>query len=335
MSEDASPPAKRQRTADSDSSSGSEGCTRSDIWMPFGDIILQAESTQFRVNRDVLARNSLMFHGMFTMPQPAGEAQIEGCPIVKLEGDAARDVELLLTAFYDPFYRRSRMSIDVVACNLRLGRKYEALSFKQDAMLRMHNEFPARLELWDRRMAANHTLDWIQPRQGVLIDLLNVAYENGVYTSIPALAFRCLSQYTLAQLFAGVERDDGSRAMLPDATKVVLAQAQEAILMFQRENLQWLREEEEVVPSQDCEVYDDCTEHRKDMYRIECRPDRVDLSYTLAIWNKVGDGSWVDRLCKECEPLAKAQYEVGRLKAWEKLPTFFGLPEWKDLKDMD
>jgi hypothetical protein len=44
-------------------------------------------------------------------------------------------------------------------------------------------------------------------------------------------------------LFEGIDREDGSRAVLPDATKVTLALALESIQFFQRNNIEWLREE--------------------------------------------------------------------------------------------
>jgi hypothetical protein len=91
------------------------------------------------------------------------------------------------------------MRFDVLACSLRLGRKYEAPSFKQDAANRLHAEFPATLELWDRRVFRERLsgLEMIRQTPGVHVDLLNLAYENGMYTCIPALAFHCLSLYSL------------------------------------------------------------------------------------------------------------------------------------------
>ncbi|KAJ7465232.1 hypothetical protein FB451DRAFT_432468 [Mycena latifolia] len=325
------PPAKRKRT-DADASA-SLTPLRSKIWMPYGDIILQAESTQFRVNRDVLAKNSLVFQGMLTLPQPPNEEKIEDCPIVQLS-DSAQDVGLLLSAFYNPFHNQSRMPFDLIACSLRLGRKYEVLLFKADAVRRMHLEFPAKLDAWDQRVARDR-LDWIKPAAGVHVDLLNLAYENGVFTCIPTLALRCLTQYTLSELFAGVKRDDGSRATLQSEIKLTLALALEKLQIFQRNNFEWLREEGDIVPCGDCEWYDDCEETRKRICRIECRPDQVDVTYTVNTWNKAGGGAWVGRLCEDCDRAASAEYNIGRGKAWEMLPTFFGLPQWNDLKDMD
>ncbi|KAF8208511.1 hypothetical protein K438DRAFT_1574228 [Mycena galopus ATCC 62051] len=333
MSEQA-PPQKRQRT---EPDSGPRiFYKRSKVWMVYGDIVLQAEDMQFRVNRDVLARNSLAFHGMFGIPQPPGEAKIEGCPVLTLTGDSAKDLELFLGAFYNPFYYQQKLPFDVLACSLRLGRKYEAPAFKEDAKHRLRSEFPKTLDAWDLRQLRTRIngLELIRPSPAVYVDLLNLAYENGVYTVIPALAFRCLSLYTL--LSAGFDREDGSRAVLPDATKVTLACALEAIQLFQRNNFEWFREEGEVVPNYDeCEGYDTCEAHRQVMCKIECGEEKVDITYTLERWEKVAGGDWTGRLCKECEAAAKNEHETGRQRAWDLLPSFFGLEEWKDLKDID
>lgn len=96
---DTTPSAKRQRT---DETINEATPVRSHIWMPFGDIILQVQSTQFRVSRDVLANQSPVFADMFSVPQPPDEPQVDGCPIVILSGDSAKDWGLLLKILYEP-----------------------------------------------------------------------------------------------------------------------------------------------------------------------------------------------------------------------------------------
>ncbi|KAJ7032049.1 hypothetical protein C8F04DRAFT_1109050 [Mycena alexandri] len=100
------PSTKRQRTEEEPSEAPPPAPAptpvRSKIWMPYDDIILQAESTQFRVNCDVLARQSSVFKDMFALPQPADEPTIEGCPIVRIF-DSTKDWELLLEVLYHPF----------------------------------------------------------------------------------------------------------------------------------------------------------------------------------------------------------------------------------------
>lgn len=61
--------------------------------------MLQAERTQFKVHRGVLAMNSSIFNYLFSVPQPLvdHEDSVDGCIVVHLS-DAAKDVEILLPA---------------------------------------------------------------------------------------------------------------------------------------------------------------------------------------------------------------------------------------------
>ncbi|KAJ7134262.1 hypothetical protein C8R44DRAFT_869924 [Mycena epipterygia] len=91
--------------------------------MSHGDIVIQVESTQFRVHRDSLSNHSSVFGDMFSLPQSPNEATVEGCPIVHLTGDSVQDVEIILAAFYDPYHNKPSQPFHVVAAMLRLGRK--------------------------------------------------------------------------------------------------------------------------------------------------------------------------------------------------------------------
>jgi hypothetical protein len=64
MSEQSSSTKSKRTELDTSLSDGGPSQTprRSEIWMPYGDIILEVESTQFRVNRDILEE----LHRFFT-----------------------------------------------------------------------------------------------------------------------------------------------------------------------------------------------------------------------------------------------------------------------------
>ncbi|KAJ7697600.1 hypothetical protein B0H17DRAFT_1007024 [Mycena rosella] len=143
---DPPPSAKRKRTETAPESTDATP-VRSKIWMPYGDIVLQVEATQFRVNRDVLAKQSKVFSDMFSVPQPPNEPTVEGCPIV-LVSDTAKDWELLLKMLYDPFHYETGMSLDILSALLRLGKKYDISMAKDNALWRIHVEFPTELDDW-------------------------------------------------------------------------------------------------------------------------------------------------------------------------------------------
>lgn len=83
----------------------------SDLWFIDGSVVLQADKTVFLVHQTQLARHSLIFRDMFSLPQPPaprsrddkvarGSPMFEGHPLVIMH-DAAEDVANLLTALYD------------------------------------------------------------------------------------------------------------------------------------------------------------------------------------------------------------------------------------------
>ncbi|KAJ7794280.1 hypothetical protein B0H14DRAFT_126474 [Mycena olivaceomarginata] len=75
---------------------------RSEIWYSDGSVVLQAETSQFRVHWSVLAQHPSFFLDLQALPQPeSGQPTMDGCPLVELQ-DTAADIEHLLKALYDP-----------------------------------------------------------------------------------------------------------------------------------------------------------------------------------------------------------------------------------------
>jgi hypothetical protein len=88
----------------------------SDLWFDDGSVICQAENTLFKVHMSQLARHSVCFRDMFSLPQPVSRRcsstdlastcitgnsqQSYRIPVIQLH-DSAEDVGNLLTALYD------------------------------------------------------------------------------------------------------------------------------------------------------------------------------------------------------------------------------------------
>lgn len=89
-------PAKRLRAEGDEEPSTPVACTRSDLWYDDGNIVVQAETTQFRVFRGVLASESDIFNDMFSIPQPTSQGEVvDGCPVVRVH-DSAQDWTYIL-----------------------------------------------------------------------------------------------------------------------------------------------------------------------------------------------------------------------------------------------
>jgi BTB/POZ domain. len=79
-----------------------------DFWFVDGSVVIIVEATSFKIHQSVLSRHSDVFSGMFTVPQPARDDTIDGCPVVVLSQDKASDFVDVLKALYLPLYVTSR-----------------------------------------------------------------------------------------------------------------------------------------------------------------------------------------------------------------------------------
>lgn len=92
--------------SDSDSSPLSEGppVKADGAWFEDGNVVLQTEGKLFKVYRGILIRESDVFEGMFSLPQPSkqhsDEDTYEGCQLVKMHDDDD-DLEHFLRALFD------------------------------------------------------------------------------------------------------------------------------------------------------------------------------------------------------------------------------------------
>ncbi|KAJ6478779.1 hypothetical protein C8R47DRAFT_630328 [Mycena vitilis] len=321
------PPSKRKRTSeDSPGPAAAAAPIRSKIWKPYGDIILEAESTQFRINRDTLAQYSSVFRDMFGVPQPPNEPTVEGCPIVHVS-DSAHDWELLLEMFYDSFMSGEALSVDLLAAMLRLGKKYEITTAKENAVQRIQYEYPASLDAWDE-VAKSFT-----KLHGCEVDLLRLAVEGGILSSIPALGYCCLRAWKLELLLTDrVERVDGTLVSIPNHLKLTLAIAVERMRSWQKQLFKWL-EDASVVPDTSCRCPTNCTRQRHALHHIFSLGEGDAQYEGLTIWE--GDGKWSQKLCGFCGPAARTRFNSDRDKTWESFPGFFDLPPWAELKNLD
>jgi hypothetical protein len=97
------------------------------MWNSDGNVVLQAQNTQFRVHWSVLARHSSVFRDMQGLPQPDGQPSVDRCPVMEIYDDP-QGVKYLLEALYIPsvgfgFPRRvlifSRLVANLTAINLK------------------------------------------------------------------------------------------------------------------------------------------------------------------------------------------------------------------------
>ncbi|KAF7326190.1 BTB domain-containing protein [Mycena kentingensis (nom. inval.)] len=307
--------------------SGATESTRSNIWMPYGDLILEVESTRFRVNKDLLAKHSAVFATMFALPLPPDEPMVEGCPVVKLH-DSPKDWELFLDMLYDPFtlaHAAAPWSIALVGSTLRLGSKYDMPAAKQSALSRLEPCFPTTLAGHDKPKPAMMVL-W-QP--GLCAELLQILCESGFQRMVPAAAFYCLCENTLESLLGNtILGKDGRPLQLPTSLKIMLAVGAERMNQHQLQSTVWLRDTS-VIPHAHCTSSPICTRGRLrilDVLMAEMLARRWVLFSGLPV---------ALVLCQHCDFAARAKFTQNRRQAWNALPGFFELATWDELHDWD
>jgi hypothetical protein len=77
---------------------------RSVSWFDDGNIILEAELSQFRVYRGILSAHSVIFKDMFALAQPSEGGDVDGCPVVHLS-DSTEDVRIILEVLHNSIHR--------------------------------------------------------------------------------------------------------------------------------------------------------------------------------------------------------------------------------------
>jgi hypothetical protein len=167
-----------------------------DLWFCDGSVILEAESTLFRVHKSQLSRRSIVFSDMFALAQPTTHATFadetyEGCPVVKLY-DSAEDVANLLLALYDgpfvpcllffhipvsvcintstnctcrKFGNNDPHDFAIVAGILRLSTKYVIDSLRSKAIAHLNIAWPTTLKGWDIREDKVHASELTSPTE--------------------------------------------------------------------------------------------------------------------------------------------------------------------------
>ncbi|CAA7258932.1 unnamed protein product [Cyclocybe aegerita] len=346
-----SKPSSKRRRKDSESGgtgSGSETDApltvtfkRSKYWFDDGNVILQAEDTQFRVHRSMLAHQSAVFKDMFGMPQPEQpqDAMLDGCPIVPL-GDKAADVEHVLAVFYDnynSFDLRKQLAMSPLSAFLRLGKKYGIEFLQNEALKRLRRDFPTTLEAYDESFKGQDILlegegnvAFKKMSQSVIL----LALETSISSVLPSAYLTYVSTTPAEEILSG--KDD---EQLPLSIVAASALGRDKICRFILENTQTWWTSDSVMPRQACATLNNCRPLRNQAIKelaSEFHLSDTGLVANLSPWSEYGEnGPIKTNVCRQCIASLKECHENLRKGVWQRLPGFFGLEEWEKLKDFD
>ncbi|KAJ7657211.1 hypothetical protein DFH06DRAFT_990948, partial [Mycena polygramma] len=327
---DANPPTKRPR-AEFDSP-----ISRSPVWYSDGSVVLQAETTQFRVHASILSAGSTVFKEKVAQAPEDATCQVESCPLVQLYEDKAQDVELVLLALYDRnFYQTPEKTFAQVAAMWRLGTNYGFDELRDDALRRVEYIFPRSLYDFQSRYYVKEKLPDIPLNSpihhypGLIFDAINLARATNLLSILPAALFRACSasetQETVVQsILAGSKGSDERLVQMSDVDKNLCVLATFRLLKKQWNNLYgWVHQ---------IGRYKTCT--------FDCSKApttaMVSIGYPVCSatpFQKGYHGS--EPLCMTCQAVASVVYALAQDALWAELPAIFELLSWADIdKDM-
>ncbi|KAJ7465250.1 hypothetical protein FB451DRAFT_432988 [Mycena latifolia] len=314
------PPTKRRRTG---ADAPETAFVRSEeYWFDDGNVILQVESTQFRLTKSILSLHSTVFRDMFMVPLPADEPTIENCPVVILTGDTPEDWTHLLGAMYPTRLPEGPPRIDLIAAVLRLGKKYDFQLFRQDCLRRLKTEFPTTLTEFDY----NANWELIEEEEDIWFSLLSLAREIDLHSILPSIYYHVVCSQNAMRTVLNAKDES-----LSPADRLACLQGYVKLLELQsRTTMAWLDVDGMHIPHAHCRHFDDCDDALKAIIHDMSKQARPKV-WAVDQWQS----DWGDDLCGGCRREAKDVFERGRKRCWKKLPSVFGLPVWEKLESLD
>ncbi|KAF8209357.1 hypothetical protein K438DRAFT_1572499 [Mycena galopus ATCC 62051] len=318
-----------------------------ELWFEDGNLDIQAESTQFRVYRGVLAAKSPIFDDMLSFPQPSESETVEGCPLVRLS-DSATEVNVFLRAIFDSEFFETHPSptrIEYIIGILRLSHKYEVNYLRRRALVHLSSGFPDKLETGTEKSSWRITVNLPSatdtpppPPPAPWISIIQLAREVDALWILPdafyQLADVCSSgRDVLASIKPAVF--NGRSAQLSDIDQALFINGYCAQIHTGASDVMQFLHEPNLIPG--CTSPYSCMSAR--LAAIELvRRDRATpplQADPLLLWCDADD-DWgrLNDACETCIESLKRTHEEARQAFWDQLPEMYGLPGWNQLRQM-
>ncbi|KAF8802134.1 hypothetical protein BYT27DRAFT_7244823 [Phlegmacium glaucopus] len=307
----------------------------SNFWFEDGNIVLQAEHTQFRIHRSFLSMHSPIFRDMFACSKPENGPTIDGCPLIHLP-ETSECLNNFVKLLYDSMktYNRSGLvSLSVLKTMLHFGRKYGIRKLRQEAVYCLTLEFPSTLQRWSCHTFGN-VIDGADDNPSTLLfEILYLAYEYSIPLIVPVLYLRiclCYDAKEIAEAFQSIEKKS------PLINKLLIN------CLLGREDLH-----RSVSSLTLASLHGDKSSPDGCKTTQQCREKRSTL--TTQIWNnnvqfslQFGMDSWKpwqvtygEGLCSTCLESARVAHRKARVTNWKQLKTYFRLCDLEDKPESD
>jgi hypothetical protein len=293
-----------------------------DLWYTDGNIILETESSSFKVYSGILAQKSSVFRDMLSLPQPT-ETCPKDVPTVRLY-DSAEELTWFLKAILDPEFFESPPAptdLNVIGGILRLSLKYDVPYLQKRALLHLESTYPSTLGAWKCRDLQRT----IPPIINTPFAVLPLVREFELTWILPAVLY-CLCSYTVPQIYDGVTWRQRHITISPEDRRRVLVGRAELVHLQNNLSLGCLR----ISPHTHCISPSKCIEHRR---RWLNHVSTWDMADPLDCLDKSMDDIKAD-LCLACYNQSKIVLEEVQSEIWNKLPQIFGLSSWEVLESL-
>ncbi|KAJ7760100.1 hypothetical protein DFH07DRAFT_940030 [Mycena maculata] len=317
-----------------------------ELWFEDGNIVVRAETSQFRVYRGFLATRSPVFQDMFSFPQPLDSELVDGCPLVVLP-DPAPHVIVFLRAIFDssffkPFPFPTAYNI-IVGC-LRLSHKYGVDYLRREALIHFSSGFDTKLSRWDAEAYGAYNLgddtpvsriiSWgIPPDIGYNASVIHIIREVDALWLLP-LAFYSLSATSSTDIGSDIFSDAGCNSVptkLSDVDRAAFLRGHGIqCLSVATDILRFLYEPVEI---DGCGCPEACSQVRLRAIASIREVIRANPSRPLDIWGP-NEWEWLDDACLTCLTALKKTHQEAKEEFWDKLPGIYGLPPWEELQKM-
>ncbi|TFK47459.1 hypothetical protein OE88DRAFT_1666258, partial [Heliocybe sulcata] len=201
---------------------------------------------------------------------------------------------------------------------LRLSVKYDAAVLRSQVVSQLSQYFPTTLHAWDDRddCSLAHLL---KGREPIIVD--TALTSTHLSCLLPAALYMCCWDHPLECLIDGFPANGCRFLPWPTVRSCLLAKEkmrndvrilfkERALLMFS-----WYCRSSRCIPG-------------LDRWRVQLEEEQLDNLYNVL---SLGEPDSIE-LCSECAELCEGTIADIRAEIWSRLPSYFGLPDWRALR---
>ncbi|KAJ7638481.1 hypothetical protein FB45DRAFT_903008 [Roridomyces roridus] len=292
-----------------------------DVWFDDGTIILEAQGTQFKVFKGILAANSTIFNDMLVVG--SNDTSDDGCPVVNVYDDPL-DLKHFLQAIHRVGYYDPAETTDflLIAAILRLSTKYNVDSLRRRSLNHIASLYPTTLQEWEIRKDTAMEVFNARP-----FAVLLLAKETRHHALLPASFYLCADSIEINDILDGVSSIDGKHLELDWPDKRSCIRGRQNLLLALRSEVFAFLTGSLTIPN--------CVSPQ--------RCDSSKLRWLQSLEASLGNGcpgifsikfpwaSFRKAVCDNCYNVSFTNSNHQRQLIWDKLPSYFDLPPWEEL----